>query len=86
MQLHHGVTLLPVEIVRVVAARKVLRPYRPRLLATERDEPHVALGLQFGLIHGAQNREELDHVRAHFRRVHEVKIEGASAVEVFVDK
>ena len=33
-----------------------------------------------------ENREELDHVRAHFRRVHEVKIEGASAVEVFVDK
>jgi hypothetical protein len=31
-----------------------------------------------------ENREELDHVRAHFRRVHEIKIEGASAVEVFV--
>jgi len=31
-----------------------------------------------------ENRDELDHVRAHFRRVHEIKIEGASAVEVFV--
>jgi hypothetical protein len=31
-----------------------------------------------------ENREELDHVRAHFRRVHEVKVEGVSAVEVFV--
>ena len=33
-----------------------------------------------------ENREELDHVRAHFRRVHEVKINGASAVEVFVNE
>lgn len=32
-----------------------------------------------------ENREELDHVRAHFQRVHEVKIDGASAVEVFVN-
>ena len=32
-----------------------------------------------------ENRDELDHVRAHFRRVHEVTIEGASAVEVFLD-
>lgn len=32
-----------------------------------------------------ENREELDHVRAHFQRVHEVKINGASAVEVFVN-
>ena len=31
-----------------------------------------------------ENREELDHVRAQFRRVHEVKIDGASAGEVFV--
>ena len=31
-----------------------------------------------------ENREELDHVRAHYRRVHEVKIQGASAAEVFV--
>ena len=31
-----------------------------------------------------ENREELDHVRAYFRRVHEVKIEGLSAAEVFV--
>jgi Dolichyl-phosphate-mannose-protein mannosyltransferase len=30
-----------------------------------------------------ENREELDYVRAHFRRVHEIKIDGASAVEVF---
>ena len=33
-----------------------------------------------------ENREELDHVRAHFRRVHEVKINGISAVEVFVNE
>jgi hypothetical protein len=32
-----------------------------------------------------ENREELDHVRAHFRRVHEVNIKGASAVEVYVN-
>ena len=32
-----------------------------------------------------ENREELDHVRAHFRRVHEVKIDGISAVEVYVN-
>lgn len=32
-----------------------------------------------------ENREELDYVRANFRRVHEVKIDGASAVEVFVN-
>jgi hypothetical protein len=32
-----------------------------------------------------ENCEELDHVRAHFQRVHEVKINGASAVEVFVN-
>ena len=31
-----------------------------------------------------ENRDELDHVRAHFRRVHEVKIKGLSAAEVFV--
>jgi dolichyl-phosphate-mannose-protein mannosyltransferase len=31
-----------------------------------------------------ENREELDHVRAHYRRVHEVTIEGATAAEVFV--
>jgi hypothetical protein len=31
-----------------------------------------------------ENREELDHVRAHFQRVHEVKIDDVSAVEVFV--
>jgi hypothetical protein len=31
-----------------------------------------------------ENREELDHVRAHYQRVHEVTIEGASAAEVFV--
>ena len=30
-----------------------------------------------------ENREELDHVRAHFQQVYEVKIDGASAVEVF---
>ena len=30
-----------------------------------------------------ENRDELDHVRAHFRPVHEVRIEGISAVEVF---
>jgi hypothetical protein len=33
-----------------------------------------------------ENREELDHVRAHFRRVHEVLIDGNSAVEVFVNQ
>lgn len=32
-----------------------------------------------------ENREEVDHVRANFRRVHEVKIDGASAAEVFVN-
>ena len=32
-----------------------------------------------------ENREELDYVRTSFRRVHEVKIDGASAVEVFVN-
>jgi uncharacterized membrane protein YhaH (DUF805 family) len=31
-----------------------------------------------------ENREEVDHVRAHFRRVHEVKIDGATAAEVYV--
>jgi Dolichyl-phosphate-mannose-protein mannosyltransferase len=31
-----------------------------------------------------ENRDELDHVRAHFKSVHEVKIDGASAVEVFL--
>jgi MFS family permease len=33
-----------------------------------------------------ENREELDYVRANFRRVHEVTIQGASAVEVFVNQ
>ena len=32
-----------------------------------------------------ENREELDHVRARFRHVHDVNINGASAVEVYVD-
>jgi hypothetical protein len=32
-----------------------------------------------------ENREELDHVRAHFRRLHQVKIRGASAAEVYVN-
>jgi dolichyl-phosphate-mannose-protein mannosyltransferase len=32
-----------------------------------------------------ENREELDYVRANFRRVQEVTINGASAVEVFVN-
>ena len=30
-----------------------------------------------------ENREELEHVRAHFQRVHEVKINGAIAAEIF---
>ena len=32
-----------------------------------------------------ENREELDYVRSNFRRVHEVTINGAGAVEVFVN-
>ena len=32
-----------------------------------------------------ENREELDHVRAQFQRVHEVRIDGASAAEVYVN-
>lgn len=32
-----------------------------------------------------ENRDELDYVRSNFRRIHEVKINGASAVEVFVN-
>lgn len=32
-----------------------------------------------------ENREELDYVRTNFRRIHEVTINGASAVEVFVN-
>ena len=32
-----------------------------------------------------ENREELDYARANFRRVHEVKIAGATAAEVFVN-
>ncbi len=32
-----------------------------------------------------ENREELDHVRAHYRLVHEVKVEGVIAVEVYVN-
>jgi hypothetical protein len=32
-----------------------------------------------------ENREELDHVRRNFRRIHEVTINGVSAVEVFVN-
>jgi Dolichyl-phosphate-mannose-protein mannosyltransferase len=32
-----------------------------------------------------ENVAELDYVRAHFRRVHEVKIDGISAAEVFVN-
>ena len=32
-----------------------------------------------------ENREELDHARARFRRVHEVKINDISAVEVYVN-
>jgi hypothetical protein len=32
-----------------------------------------------------ENRDELDYVRANFQRVHEVKISGASAVEIFVN-
>lgn len=32
-----------------------------------------------------ENREELDHVRAQFRRVHDVNINGTTAVEVFVN-
>lgn len=33
-----------------------------------------------------ENQEELDHVRARFKLLHEVKIDGASAVEVFVNQ
>ena len=32
-----------------------------------------------------ENRDELDHVRANFRRVHEIKIDGATAVEVYLN-
>jgi len=31
-----------------------------------------------------ENRDELDHVRARFRRVHEITVDGVIAVEVFV--
>ena len=33
-----------------------------------------------------ENREELDYVRSNFRRVHQVTINGAGAVEVFVNQ
>lgn len=33
-----------------------------------------------------ENREELDYVRSHFRRIHEVTINGAAAVEVFANQ
>ncbi len=33
-----------------------------------------------------ENREEFDYVRANFKRLHEIKIDGASAVEVFVNQ
>ena len=33
-----------------------------------------------------ENVAELDHVRSQFHRVHEITIDGASAVEVFVNK
>ena len=32
-----------------------------------------------------ENREELDHVRNNFQRIHEVTVNGATAVEVFVN-
>jgi hypothetical protein len=32
-----------------------------------------------------ENREELDYVRAHYQRVQEITINGASAVEIFVN-
>jgi hypothetical protein len=32
-----------------------------------------------------ENRDELDYVRTNFQRIYEVKINGASAVEVFVN-
>jgi hypothetical protein len=32
-----------------------------------------------------ENRDELDYVRANFQRIHEVKIDGATAAEVFVN-
>ena len=32
-----------------------------------------------------ENRDELEYVRANFQRIHEVKINGATAVEVFVN-
>lgn len=33
-----------------------------------------------------ENREEFDYIRANFKRLHEIKIDGASAVEVFVNQ
>jgi len=33
-----------------------------------------------------ENRDELEYVRANFQRIHEVKINGATAVEVFVNQ
>jgi hypothetical protein len=33
-----------------------------------------------------ENREELETVRAKFRRVHEVTIDGVTAVEVFINQ
>ena len=33
-----------------------------------------------------ENREELEAVRARFRKIDEVKIDGTTAAEIFVDK
>jgi hypothetical protein len=33
-----------------------------------------------------ENREELETVRAKFRRVHEITIDGVTAVEVFINQ
>lgn len=59
-----------------------------RVISSEEFDARIAAKPVYAIVQRGrtyfENVDELDHVRAQFQRVHEVKIEGAIAVEVFV--
>ncbi|HEU4506666.1 MAG TPA: glycosyltransferase family 39 protein [Pyrinomonadaceae bacterium] len=60
-----------------------------KAISSEEFDARTAAGPVYVLVQRGrtyfENVAELDHVRANFQRVHEIKINGASAVEVFVN-
>ena len=62
---------------------------RSEAISSREFDVHFAAGPVYVIVQRGrtyfENRDELDYVRANFQRIHEVKIDGATAAEVFVN-